>query len=50
MTANDDKSVTMFGFRIDPEVRRKLRVCSIQQDVTVAEVVEGSPKVDRDPA
>ena len=38
MTAHDDKSVAMFGFRIDPEVRRRLRIWSIQHDVAVAEV------------
>ena len=39
MTAHDDKPVAMFGFRIDAEVRRKLRIWSIQHDVAVAEVV-----------
>lgn len=36
--ASDDKSAAMFGFRIDPEVRRRLRIWSIQHDVAVAQV------------
>ena len=36
--ANDEKNATMFGFRIDPEVRRKLRIWSIRHDIAVAEV------------
>ena len=38
MTVNHDKNATMLGFRIDPEVRRRLRIWSIQHDVAVAEV------------
>ena len=38
MVESDDKS-TMFGFRIDPDVRRQLRIWALQHDVAVAEVV-----------
>lgn len=38
MTESDDKS-TMFGFRIDPDVRRQLRIWALQHDVAVAEIV-----------
>lgn len=41
MATKDDKNAAMFGFRIDPEVRRKLRIWSIQHDVAVAEIVRG---------
>ena len=38
MASNHDKNAPMFGFRIDPEVRRRLRIWSIQHDIAVAEV------------
>lgn len=38
MAEREDKGAAMFGFRIDPEVRRRLRIWSIQHDVAVAEV------------
>ncbi len=31
----------MFGFRIDVDVRRKLRIWSIRHDIAVAEVARG---------
>ena len=38
MAEREDKSAAMFGFRINPDVRRKLRIWSIQHDIAVAEV------------
>ena len=36
-----DPAHPMFGFRIDPEVRRQLRMWCLQHDIPVAEVVRG---------
>lgn len=38
MTEDNDKA-SMFGFRIDPEVRKQLRIWALQHDVAVAEIV-----------
>ena len=37
--AESDEKGTMFGFRIDPEVRKELRIWALQHDVAVAEIV-----------
>lgn len=37
--AEDNDKASMFGFRIDPEVRKQLRIWALQHDVAVAEVV-----------
>ena len=37
--AESDEKGTMFGFRIDSEVRKQLRIWALQHDVAVAEIV-----------
>ena len=37
--AEDNDKASMFGFRIDPEVRKQLRIWALQHDVAVAEIV-----------